>query len=290
MPCPWTWIDQPESLATAGKVLAASHMIAIDTEYNSLHYFREKLCLIQIHDGDHTYLIDPMAGLDLTPLAELFGSPSILKIFHAGDNDIRIIKRDYGFTFQNVFDTQRAAAILGHHYLSLETLIQEYLAVDFKKKKKTQRSRWEIRPLSEEQLNYASLDTFHLIPLYLALKEALHGRNLTAEAERAFQDIAEVTWREKSFNSFGYKKLPGYYSLPDHQKLRLRNLYSWRYQKAQEIDRAPFLILDDRLMMTLAQAEIDLTESSAISDKSHYGAFCRYVDELIPILQAQPQA
>jgi len=290
MTCPWTWIDQPESLATAVKVLATSRMIAIDTEYNSLHYFREKLCLIQIHDGDHTYLIDPMAGLDLTPLAELFDNPSILKIFHAGDNDIRIIKRDYGFTFQNVFDTQRAAAILGHHYLSLETLIQEYLAVDFKKRKKTQRSRWEVRPLSEEQLNYASLDTFHLIPLYLALKQALQERNLTAEADRAFQDIAEVTWREKSFNPFGYKKMPGYYNLLDYQKLRLRNLYSWRYQKAQEIDRAPFLILDDRLMMILAQAEIDLTESSVISDKSHCGAFCRYVNELIPILQAQPQA
>lgn len=290
MTCPWTWIDQPESLATAGKVLAAAHTIAIDTEYNSLHYFREKLCLIQIHDGDHTYLIDPMAGLDLSSLAEIFNNPSILKIFHAADNDIRIIKRDYEFTFRNIFDTQRAAAILGHHYLSLETLIQEYLPVDFKKKKKMQRSRWEIRPLTEEQLHYASLDTFHLIPLYMALEEALRERKLIAEAERAFQDIAAVMWREKSFNPFGYKKFPGYYNLLDYQKLRLRNLYSWRYHKAQEIDRAPFLILDDRLMMSLAQAEIDLTDQTPIPQKTICGAFCRYMNELIPILQEQPQA
>ena len=290
MHCPWTWIDQSESLTTACKVLAATGVIAVDTEYNSLHYFREKLCLIQIHGGHHTYLIDPLAGLDLTPLHDIFAHPEILKIFHAGDNDIRIIKRDYGFIFKNIFDTQKAAAILGHHFLSLENLIQAYLPVDFKKRKKTQRSRWEIRPLTDEQLHYASLDTVHLIPLYLALKEALNEKGLSETARKAFLGITEVTWREKTFNPFGYKKLPGYYNLPDHQKLRLKNLYRWRFHKAQEIDRAPFLILDDRLMMTLAQAEIDLTESNAIPDKSQCGAFCRYVNELIPILQAQPQA
>ncbi|MBN1546562.1 MAG: ribonuclease D [Syntrophaceae bacterium] len=289
MTCPWTWINQPDALERAAKVLAASGVIAIDTEYNSLHYFREKLCLIQIHDGDHTYLIDPLAGLDLRPLEPVFSSPAILKIFHAGDNDIRIIKRDYGFTFRCIFDTQRAAALLGHHYLSLETLIKEYLAVEFSKRKKTQRSRWETRPLTQEQLHYASLDTFHLIPLYLALKGALHQKGLGEIAEKAFQEIAEVTWREKIFNPIGYKRLPGYANLVDYQKQRLRNLYRWRYEKAREIDRAPFLVLDDRLMMILAQAEIDLMES-AVPDKSRCGAFCRYVNELIPILQESPQA
>jgi len=289
MTCPWTWIDQPESLVTACQALATTGVIAVDTEYNSLHYFREKLCLIQIHGGHHTYLIDPLAGLDLSPLYAIFAHPDILKIFHAGDNDIRIIKRDHGFIFKNIFDTQKAAAILGHHFLSLETLIQEYLTVDFKKRKKTQRSRWEIRPLTEEQLHYASLDTVHLIPLYLALKEVLIQKGLTETARKAFLDITEVTWHEKTFNPFAYKKLPGFYSLPDHQKQRLKNLYSWRYHKAQEIDRAPFLIMDDRLLMSLARLEVDLAENPAISQKSLCGAFCKYLNEVLPILQQQPQ-
>ena len=63
--------------------------------------------------------------------------------------------------------------------------------------RKPQRSRWEVRPLTQEQLHYASLDTFHLIPLYLALKEALQQRGLSEAAERAFLEITEVTWREK---------------------------------------------------------------------------------------------
>ena len=90
----------------------------------------------------------------------------------------------------------------------------------------------------------------------------MRQRKLIEEAKRAFLDITEVMWREKTFNPFGYKKMPGYYNLPDYQRQRLRNLYSWRYHKAQEIDRAPFLILDDRLLMTLAQAEIDLTDQT----------------------------
>ncbi len=289
MTCPWTWIDQPESLVTACKALAKAGMIAVDTEYNSLHYFREKLCLIQVHGSHHTYLIDPLAGLDLTPLHDLFVHPDILKIFHAGDNDIRIIKRDYGFVFHNIFDTQKAAAILGHHFLSLETLIQACLSVDFKKRKKTQRSRWEIRPLTEEQLHYASLDTVHLIPLYLSLKEALNQKGLSETARKAFLDITKVTWHEKTFNPFGYKKLPGYHSLPDHQKQRLKNLYSWRYHKAREIDRAPFLIMDDRLLMSLVRMDLDPAESTAISQKSLCGSFCRYLNEVLPILQQQPQ-
>jgi len=290
MACSWSWIDQPAALDSAGKVLSACHMIAIDTEYNSLHYFREKLCLIQIHGENHSYLIDPLAGLDLTPLAKIFSNPGVLKVFHAGDNDIRIIKRDYGFEFRNIFDTQRAAAILGHRYLSLETLIQEYLTIDFKKRKKTQRSRWENRPLSEEQLHYASLDTLYLIPLYHALRTAIHRSGQDETAAKAFRGIAEATWREKSFNPFGYKKMPGYQGLQDQQKQRLRNLYAWRYRKAQETDRAPFLILDDRGLMSLARAEIGLENASGFAERPTCSAFCRYFHELLPILQEQPLA
>jgi ribonuclease D len=289
MTCPWTWIDRTDALEAAANALSASRVIAVDTEYNSLHYFREKLCLVQIHDGQHAYLIDPMAGLDLSPLSGLFENSDVLKIFHAGDNDIRIIKRDYGSTFRNIFDTQKAASILGHHYLSLETLIREYLSVDFKKKKKIQRSRWEVRPLSVEQLHYASLDTFHLIPLYLALIKVLYERNLLGTAERAFQEIAEVMWHEKRLNPTGYKKLPGYHNLPEHEKHRLRNLYNWRYHKAQEIDLAPFLLLNDRLLMALARAEIDLTDPIAISQKTTCSTCFKYLNELIPLLPEHPQ-
>ncbi|MDR2861153.1 MAG: ribonuclease D [Syntrophobacterales bacterium] len=282
MSFPWIWIDQQYALDAACDTLSAFDTIAIDTEYNSLHYFREKLCLIQIHSGQQAYLIDPFAFSSLGPLEKVFANPQILKVFHAGDNDIRIIKRDYNCPFNCIFDTQRAASLLGHHFLSLEVLVQEYLPVTFKKKKKTQRSRWEIRPLTEEQLHYASFDTLYLIPLYQALKEKLLQEKRYDEAQKVFSDMTGVTWREKKFNPFGYKRLAGYADLEEHQKQRLRRLYRWRHDKARSTDRAAFMIVQDELLLDIARLD---PAAPLPSDQVISRIFSQYFHELMPILQ-----
>ncbi|MBK7552845.1 MAG: hypothetical protein IPI61_14895 [Syntrophaceae bacterium] len=88
--------------------------MAIDTEYDSLRYFRDKLCLIQVGTEERTYLFDPLdRKLEFSFLGKICRSPAQVKILHAGDNDIRILKRDYGFEFRNVFDTQRGGLAAG---------------------------------------------------------------------------------------------------------------------------------------------------------------------------------
>ena len=282
MSFPWVWVDQQDRLDAACDSLSAFDIIAIDTEYNSLHYFKEKLCLIQVHSTQQTYLIDPFAFTSLEPLGMIFADPKILKVFHAGDNDIRIIKRDYNCSFNNIFDTQRAASLLGHHFLSLEALVQDYLPVVFKKKKKIQRSRWETRPLTEEQLNYASFDTLYLIPLYQALKEKLLEKGLYDEAQKIFSDITGVTWREKSFNPLGYRRFAGYTDLEEHQKQCLKRLYRWRHNKARTTDRAIFMIAKDELLLDMARLDPTITLPS---DKAFAQIFSQYLHELIPLLQ-----
>ena len=278
----WIWIDRQDMLESACNELSTFDTIAIDTEYNSLHYFKEKLCLIQVRSARQTYLIDPFAFPSLEPLEKIFANPQILKVFHAGDNDIRIIKRDYDCSFNNIFDTQRAASLLGHHFLSLETLIQEYLPVDFKKRKKTQRSRWEVRPLTEEQLDYASDDTIYLIPLYQALKEKLLQKERYNEAQNIFLGMTGVTWREKIFNPVGYRRFSGYRDLDDHQKRRLKRLYRWRHDKARTTDRAAFMIAKDELLLAIARLDPAM---SLPSDQAFSRVFSRYLHELIPLLQ-----
>ena len=278
----WIWIDQQDMLDAACDTLSAFDTIAIDTEYNSLHYFREKLCLIQVHCSRQTYLIDPFAFPSLKPLEEIFANPKILKVFHAGDNDIRIIKRNYNCTFRHIFDTQRAASLLGHHFLSLETLVQEYLPVTFKKKKKTQRSRWEIRPLTEEQLHYASFDTLYLIPLYQALKGELLQKECYDEAQKIFSAMTAVTWREKTFNSFGYRRLAGYTDLEEHQKRRLKRLYRWRHDKARTTDRAAFMIAKDELLLDIARLDPAMLLSC---DQARFRILPQYLQELMLLLQ-----
>lgn len=249
----WTLIDTQAQLAKAEKPIRAAGIIALDTEYDSFRYFRDKLCLIQVQTGEKTWLIDPLAGLDLSFLGKVLIDPGVTKIFHAGDNDIRILKRDYAFAFKNIFDTHRAASLLGVRKLSLGHLLQTYLGVSLEKK--MQRSRWDLRPLRQEQLEYASLDTAHLVALYRRLDGELRERGLAQAAKRLFEEITSVVWQPKTFDRMGYRRLPGHGELTAEQKERLRKLYHWRFERAKRIDRALFMILSDQSLVQLSRLE-----------------------------------
>jgi ribonuclease D len=250
----WTLVNTPAVLAKAEKSIRSEPVIALDTEYDSFRFFRDKLCLLQIQTGKKTWLIDPLANhLDLTFLGEVLGSPGVLKIFHAGDNDIRILKRDYDFAFRNIFDTHRAASMLGFRHLALSKLLESELGVVVEKK--MQRSRWDLRPLSEEQLDYAALDTAHLPDLYRKLDAALRERGLQNQAKRHFAGLTEVVWQPRTLDRFGHRKVPGYAQMNPEQKERLRLLYRWRFEKAREIDRACFMLVPDAQISALARLE-----------------------------------
>ena len=252
----WQWVDARQKLSKIREDIENAGVIAIDTEYDSFRYFREKLCLLQIGTEQRIYLIDPLeSATDLAFLGRAFANPIQVKVVHAGDNDIRILNRDYGFEFANVFDTHRAAGILGSNHLSLSSVIEQYLGVRLEKPKKMQRSRWERRPLTEEQLNYAAEDTRHLIPLYRRLAAEIEARGLQWQAERAFEGIASVRWAEKKFNLRGYRGIRGYDTLSGDKKRRLRDLYRWRFRKARETNMARFMILSDQDLFDLAKID-----------------------------------
>ncbi|MDO8786035.1 MAG: ribonuclease D [Syntrophales bacterium] len=253
----WVWVDDTLKLHRAENDISSTHVIGIDTEYDSLRYFREKLCLIQIKTEEKTYLLDPLDRFDLSFLGDSFAKPSVLKIMHAADNDIRLLKRDYGFEFRNLFDTQRAAFILGDQNLSLSTLVEKYLGIDLKKKKKTQRSLWNIRPLTDEQLNYAIQDTAYLLELYQKLEAEIQQKGLDAEAVKVFDAAASVRWHEKKLDPRGHLKIKGYQELTLFERQRLKELFRWRFQKAKESNRAFFLILSDQEIVNLSKTSAD---------------------------------
>lgn len=280
----WTWVDSSDKMLRAREDLVKAAQIGVDTEYDSFRYFREKLCLLQIRAADATYLFDPLGSLDFTFLGEVFANPGILKVLHAGDNDIRILKRDYGFEFQNLFDTSRAASILGCRFLSLAALIRQYVGVEFEKQKKLQRSQWENRPLTEEQIHYAVRDTYYLMPLFEILHQELREKGLMEEAGKAFADIAQVVWQEKTFDARGYSRLPGYYELtPDEQRI-LKQLYRWRFNKATESNRAAFMILSDEDLISLTKAAADSPAELITASRLSRDKASRYGREILAIL------
>jgi len=254
-------VDNPQKLEAAQGDMPGARYIGIDTEYDSFRYFREKLCLIQVCTESRVYLFDPFLDMDISFLGDVFINPSIVKIIHACDNDIRLLNRDYGFRFRNIFDTYRAASILGVKALSLTSIVSECLGVELKKPKKIQRSRWDIRPLTDEQLNYAALDTRYLPDLFFHLKEGLINNKLEEAAEDIFHKMAGVKWSEKTFNPEGFSRLEGYDDLEDFQKRRLKDLYRWRFETAKGTNTAVFLVLSDRNIMDLSRGNGQTIES-----------------------------
>ncbi len=286
----WIFVNTDEKLKSSMKDAGASPLIGLDTEYDSFRYFREKLCLIQIDTQARTYIYDPLGDIDFSCLGDILKDPTITKIIHASGNDIRFLNRDYGYQFHNIFDTHKAASLLGTQSLSLPSVIQEYLGIAITKTKKLQRSRWDIRPLSEEQLHYAARDTQYLMDLYRALKEKLEAANLVADAETAFSQIAASRWNEKTFHPKAYLKIEGCEDLEDHQQERLKNLYLWRFEKAKETNRARFMILANHQMVALSKEKafsIDsLKETGIIAARP----LNEWGEEIIEILNRLPEA
>jgi ribonuclease D len=281
----WALVDTPSQLRKAEKSIRTSRIIALDTEYDSFHYFRDKLCLIQVQTGEKTWIIDPLAGLDLAFFGEALDDPDVLKILHAGDNDIRILKRDYAFAFRNIFDTHRAASLLGCRRLSLATLLEDYLGVILVKK--LQRSRWDLRPLSEEQLDYAALDTAHLLDLYRRLDGELREKGLENEAKQHFSGMTAVEWQPKTLDRLAHRRFKGYAALTPEQKDRLRRLFRWRFEKAQETNRSLFMILPDQHLFDLSRLDSPSLEAMAGPALLSPEKVRRFGPELLAILQGE---
>jgi ribonuclease D len=253
MDAKWLFVDTQKKMQRAVNDFERAKVLSIDTEYDSFRYFREILCLIQIHANNTTYVFDPLENLNLFFLGKYFDNQCIVKILHAADNDIRLLKRDYKFNFKNIFDTHRAALLLGFQQLSLEKMIKEFVGVELKKNKKIQRSRWDSRPLTEEQLEYAVQDVIYLPALYEKQSAALGIKDLKDFAAEAFVKIADTNWREKRLDRHGHTKIKGYYCLNQEQKELIKRLYVWRFHRAKEENRAVFMFLPDKNLLELAQ-------------------------------------
>lgn len=267
----WLLVNTPETSDRVALHLRQAAILGIDTEYDSFRYFREKLCLIQIYIPPTTYVLDATADLDFSFLAKPFKSKSVVKILHAADNDIRLLKRDYGFEFQNIFDTHRAAMLLGFRQLSLDKMIKEFLGVELKKSKKMQRSRWDHRPLTDEQLEYAVQDVTLLPALYEKQRVTLLEQGLEDAAKEAFAKIAAASWQERAFDRRGYAKIKGYYTLAREQKELLKKLYLWRFEQAKVANCAVFMFLPDEKLAELVQNKDSLQEILSPEKYKRYG-------------------
>lgn len=248
-------ITQPERLKSLAEALAGEPRIAVDTESNSLHAYQEQVCLVQFSTPGADYLVDPLVLLDLNPLAEIFANPRVEKVFHAAEYDLICLKRDFGFSFENLFDTMIAARILGRSGVGLGSLLEAEFGI--KLDKRYQRADWGQRPLPSHLLEYARMDTHYLIALRDRLKAELEA---AGRWELAAEDFKRLTLTNERNGNLA--AVPGLLEisinasrfLTPQQNAVLLELYKYRDRVARLQDRPLFKVFGDKTLLAIAEA------------------------------------
>jgi len=242
------WVDTSSTLENMLTDLQQQQKLAVDTESNSLYAFREQVCLIQFSTDNQDYLVDTLAGLDLSPLGLIFANSDIEKIFHAAEYDILCLKRDFHFEFINLFDTMQSARILGLKHLGLSSLLTSQFGIHLNKR--YQKANWGKRPLPSEMRKYARMDTHYLIPLRQHLYSALHKAKRWKLALEDFQRLSQL--KPSHNHKLLYTSVKGYNKLTPQQLAVLQKLCIFRERKARAANFPPFKILNNLILLKLA--------------------------------------
>ena len=243
-------ITDTETLAAFCARLATADYIAVDTEFMRENTYWADLCLIQLASPDEAAAVDPKAsGIDLAPMLDLLVAADVLKIFHAGGQDIEIIHNMTGKTPSPVFDTQVAAMALGMgEQVSYINLVASFTGANLDKGARF--TDWARRPLDKRQLDYAIGDVTHLIQLFPKLLGRLKK---TGRGDWLDEEMARLTTPENYVNdpSTAWQRI----RLPSRKAEalgRLKALAAWRELEAQRRDLPRGRIVKDETLADLA--------------------------------------
>lgn len=257
--------------------------LAVDLEANSLYVYREEVCLIQISIPGQDYIVDPTADLDLSGLGKLFANPEVEKVFHAAEYDLMLVKRQYGWELDNLFDTMWAARILGIERVGLANMLEAEFGVQLDKH--FQRANWCRRPLSPSELAYAQADTHFLLVLRDKLAVQLETAGHMEEAQEIFAEQSSVTPPSLAFDPDAFWTMNGTRQLSPQGKAILRALAIYRDQVAERRNKPHFKILQDKTLLQVAQeAPRDRDDLASIHGMSS-GQISRYGRDILSIVR-----
>lgn len=255
MPTPRTdvrLVTTQAELEACCAVLGNQAELPLDTEFARTETFRPRLCLVQIAAQGAAWCIDTLAGLDTAPLWRAIASAGAMKVMHAAKQDLEVLALSFGGLPGPLFDTQIAAALLGHPpQAGYATLVEAEFGVRLDKTQT--RTDWSRRPLTTAQLAYAGDDVAWLPELARLLRERLAAQGRLAWAEEdsaALLDPALYGVRPER----AFERLAGLEYQPVPMQARARRLAAWREIRADQADRPRQWILSDQALLALASA------------------------------------
>ncbi len=257
------YIDTPERLQQLCQQLKGASVVVLDTEFMREKHYYAQFCLLQVATDEVIACVDPLAIEDLTPLMDILYDEQIIKVFHAAGQDLELFFDAYGKLPKPLFDTQIAAALLGHgNQIGYGNLVQAVLNVSLDKSHS--RTDWVLRPLDDAQLAYAADDVRYLLPVYHRLVDELAELGRSEWLARDFRVLADETRYQKDDYQL-WQRVRGANRLKPSQLAILRELAAWREQVAREKNKPRKWILSDEVMLDVARhAPVDLTRLARI--------------------------
>ena len=231
--------------------LSKQSRVAVDTESNSLHAYRDQVCLVQFSTPEKDYILDPFVFDDLSALAPLFSDRKIEKIFHAAEYDLICLKRDFDFKFANIFDTMYAARVLGYQFVGLDNMLAEKLEI--KVDKRHQKADWAARPLTASQIDYARFDTHYLFQLRDILEKELEEKGRLYLAREDFARACNVELPAQKANGTSWRRFSARKDVSTRELTILSELCTFRDRLAERMNRPPFKVVDDDMLLSIAR-------------------------------------
>lgn len=243
-------ITDPEVLSGRVHEMAPEAILALDTEASSFHRFRERLCLVQLSTRNRTWLVDPLALGDLAPLRSMLADKGMEVVIHDADYDLRMLAKHHDIRVENVFDTLVAAELVNEAEIGLAALLRKYQGLQIDKK--FQKADWSKRPLPPDMLAYAAGDTSHLIALRDILEQKLREKGRWEWAEEEFALLTDAPFNLPANEEPSYQRMKGAKTLKPHQLAILKEVHGWRDGVAEKMDRAPFMVVGNDVILGLS--------------------------------------
>lgn len=245
-------IETTEEVAAFFKRAANEDVIAVDVESAAFYRYYARVNLIQIATRKEAAIMDPQAITDFTPFQEFAAKSKCMWLFHGGDYDISMLAKDLHIYIPRMFDTRKAAELIGMQELGLRALTEKYLG--FTLDKRLQRCDWSRRPLTTAMKEYGLLDAVCLVPIYDCLLQEL-------------DDLKRLEWVMEECESIGKQAREAHNHEPDpyafhikgssYLSMRslavLREIWELREEIAAKQDRAPFMLLSNQSLLDIAR-------------------------------------
>ncbi len=245
-------VDDARGVQEVADALWEAERIAIDTESNSLHVYKERVCFVQIMANGRVFLIDTVAIRDLEPLIEPLADTSSLKLLHGADYDVVCLRRDFDFQLTPIFDTMIAANMLGYEQFGLAALVERHFGAELDKS--LSRHDWGRRPLEDRYVPYLVDDVIFLERLHDVLCASLEDADLVEEAEIEFDRVSAQQWSGKEEpDPERFRKIKGARDLDQTGLSILKQMYFLRDRVAREADVPPFRVLGNEQLLTVAK-------------------------------------